>query len=367
MRVGPASPPNPFAVAVADAAAQVGHPRPHDISSGLDVGLGLVDLTIVDGRRQTAADAYLRPVMGRVNLHVVTGAVVRRLLVTGGRCSGVEYEHGGATVIAHASGEVVLAAGVVGSPQLLMLSGIGPKDHLTALGVDTLVDAPGVGANFHDHPMAGVVWSAARPLPPAEFNHSEVLGLVHSPLADASGVPDLQLLSVDIPWLPPTMTGPPHGYNINVSVMAPRSRGSVRLASSDPTVAPLVDPNYFADDHDLAVMIAGLRMAREIGAAPALDVWREHEVLPGPDVQDDAALREYLRAVVGPYWHGVGTCAMGIGDDAVVDAELRVRGVDGLRVADASVMPTIVSANTNATVLAIAEKAAQLLTDGRVM
>lgn len=369
MQVAGASPANPFALAVAEAAAQVGHPRPDDVSGGRDLGLGLVDLNVVAGRRQTVADAYLRPVMGRSNLNVVTGALVCRIIVNQGRCIGVDYQQDGILRTANITegdaktigGEVILTAGCVGTPQLLMLSGIGPADHLRSHDIDVVVESPGVGANFHDHPMAGVVWSASRPLPPAQFQHSEVLGLLHSPLADSSGVPDLQFLSVDVPWVPPTVSAPNPGYNINVALMTPLSRGTVRLASTDPHTSPLVDPAYLTDDHDLAVMVAGLRMARDIGAAQALDPWRGREVLPGPEVTDDNGLREHLRAVVGPYWHGVGTCAMGSGDQAVVDDQLRVHGIAGLRIADASVMPTIVSANTNATVLAIAEKAADML------
>ncbi len=320
----------------------------------------------MEGRRQTVADAYLTPILGRPNLHVLCDTLVLRLVVDHGRCVGVDIESDGrvstvAVTAGTAPGEVVLSAGCTGSPTLLMHSGIGPGDHLAELGIEVVHDAPAVGANLHDHPIAGVTWASTGPLPNSQFQHSEVLGLLRSPLADDSGVPDLQLVALDVPWVPPTVPTPEHGYNINVSLMAPRSRGSVRLASADAHAAPLVDPAYLTDEHDIAVMVAGLRMARQIGAADALTPWRDREVLPGAEVNDDAGLRAHLRGTVNPYWHGVGTCAMGVSAGAVVDPSLRVRGVAGLRVVDASVIPTIPSANTNATVLAIAERAAELL------
>jgi choline dehydrogenase len=255
---------------------------------------------------------------------------------------------------------VVVTAGTIGSAQLLLLSGIGQAEHLREVGVDVVHDLPGVGANLHDHPLAMVTYNARRSVPEIPVNPpGEALGLVRSALAlDA---PDLQFLFISTPIRPPALAGPTVGYTIAFSAMTPRSRGSLRLTSADATVAPLVDPNYLADDHDVATMIDGLRLAREIGSAECLTAWRGEEVPAAPDAGDLAAVHSYLAASLMPYFHYVGTCRMGVDEMAVVDPELRVRGIDGLRVADASVMPSIVSANTNATVLAIAERAAELI------
>jgi choline dehydrogenase len=258
------------------------------------------------------------------------------------------------------TGDVVLAAGAVGSAQLLLQSGIGPQSHLRSVGIDVAADLPGVGGNLFDHPMSGVVYRSARPVPAGQNNHGEALGLIRSPGADT---PDLQVLFVDVPLRAGTLPGPVigEGYTVATSLMLPGSRGSVRLASAEPGTPPLIDPNYYADPRDLEIFAAGLRAAREIGRAAALDPWRGEEVLPGPDVHDDASLRAYLRRNLQTYSHPGGTCRIGTDADAVVDTELRVHGISGLRVADASVMPSPPSANTNATVYAIAERAADLI------
>ncbi|MFF3947589.1 GMC family oxidoreductase [Streptomyces sp. NPDC001902] len=359
LAVAPAREPNPVLEACLEAAAEAGHRRAADISSGLEEGFGWPDLNIVDGRRQSAADAYLTPASGRAGLRVVTGAPVHRVLLDGDRCTGVAYTAGGEEVTARATREVILTAGAIGTPHLLMLSGIGPGRHLRETGVEVVHDLPGVGSGLQDHVMAGLVYSAARPVPAARNNHGEALGLLRStPSADA---PDLQIIFVDVPSHAPALAGPREGYTIRVSLMRPHSRGTVRLASSAPGTAPLIDPDYYADPRDLRTMVAGIRAAREIGRARALDGWRGEEVLPGVDVDDDAAVAAYLRRGLASYFHPVGTCRLGTDEGAVVDEELRVRGIDGLRVADASVMPSIVSGNTNATVYAIAERAAEFV------
>ncbi|MEU4091683.1 GMC family oxidoreductase N-terminal domain-containing protein [Streptomyces sp. NPDC026673] len=361
LAVGPADPPHPVVAALLEAAAQTGHPRAADISGGVEEGFGWSDLNIVDGRRQSAADAYLAPALHRPHLTVVTGALVHRLHIRGERCTGVEYTTATGAFSVGCTGEVVLAAGTIGSAQLLMLSGVGPEEQLRRTGVDVLVDLPGVGANLHDHPIANLVYQAARPVPAGANNHGEAFGLVRSePGLDG---PDLQLLFVDAPGHIPAADVPDmgHGYTIGVSPIRPHSRGSVRLASADPGVPPLVDPNYYGDERDVTAVVRGLVLAREIGRAPALREWCGRESQPGPKATDDSALREYALKTLAAYHHPVGTCRMG--DDAlsVVDATLRVRGVGGLRVADGSVIPSIPSANTNATVYAIAERAAELL------
>ena len=361
LTVGPASPGHPVAAAGMEAAAQAGYPRAADISSGLEEGFGWCDLNIADGRRQSARDAYLAPALSRGNLDVVTGALVHRVRLDGGRCTGVDYSVGTRVYFVRCTGEVVLAAGAVGSAQLLLMSGIGPQPHLRSVGIDVAADLPGVGGNLFDHPMSGLVYRSARPVPEGQNNHGEALGLIRSdPGAD---IPDLQVMFVDVPLRAATLPGPAigEGYTLAVSSMLPGSRGSVRLGAADPGTPPLIDPDYYADPRDLETFTAGLRAAREVGRAAALDAWRGEEVLPGPDVNDESSLRAYLRRNLQTYSHPGGTCRIGTGADAVVDTELRVHGISGLRVADASVMPSPPSANTNATVYAIAERAADLI------
>jgi choline dehydrogenase-like flavoprotein len=357
--VGPADPANhPVMVSCLAAAAEAGHRQATDISGGVELGFGWLDLNIVDGRRQTAADAYLSRVTGSPHLDVVTDALVHRLRIERGRCTGVEYSVGGRPAVASA-GEVVLTAGSIGTAQLLMLSGVGPQDHLRAVGVTPVLDLPGVGANLHDHPITYLVYVARRPVPPGRDNHCEALGLVRGdPALEA---PNLQMVFVDVPLHLPEGEPPTDGYSIGVSVMSPRSRGTVRLADADPGSSPVLDPNYFGDDRDMDTMITGLRLAREIGQASALDDWRNAEVGPGPDITDDEGLRGYVRRTLASYSHPVGTCRMGTDPLAVVDLELRVHGIDGLRIADSSVIPSIPSANTAATVYGIAERAAELI------
>ncbi|GAA5010297.1 GMC family oxidoreductase [Actinopolymorpha pittospori] len=363
VHVAPAHSLHPVTEAFLAAASEVGYPAASDVSGGLDEGFGSNDLNIVDGRRQSAADAYLVPALDRPNLDVVTDALVHRTRLHAGRCTGVEYSVGSEVFVAEARGEVVLTGGTVGSPLVLMRSGIGPRSHLRDVGVDVVVDLPGVGANVQDHPRSTVIYQAAGPMPDRTNSHADALGLIRSdPELDAL---DLQLQLVDIPYfapaLPPPMSADASGYSIALAAMTPRSRGSVRLAGADPGEPPVLDPNYYSDPHDLEVMTAGLRVARRIGTADALEPWRGREVFPGGEVRDDASMREYLRRSLRTYSHQVGTCRMGTDALAVVDTGLRVRGVEGLRVADASVMPTIVSANTNATVYAIAERAVDLI------
>jgi choline dehydrogenase len=291
---------------------------------------------------------------------VLTGTHVQSLMLSGSRCVGVRYGHGGQLLAARADREVIVCAGVIGSPQLLALSGIGPVEELRSLGIEVAVDLPGVGQNFSDHPLGAVVYSAAQPLPEVpQSNHTDILAALRS--SPELSAPDLHILFADVPMAPPGVTGPASGFSLLFSLLTPRSRGSVRVVSADPMVPPSIDPGFLTDERDVAGMLAGLRIAREIGAARALAPWRDKEVLPGPELTSELDLRGFLNRTVTTYFHGVGTCRMGIGLDAVVDTQLRVHGVEALRVVDASVMPSIPGANTNATVLAIAERAAHLI------
>jgi choline dehydrogenase len=259
------------------------------------------------------------------------------------------------------AGEVVLCAGTIGSPHLLMLSGIGPADALRAHGIPVTVDLPGVGENLSDHPLGPVVYAAAQLMPAGVNNHGDALAALRTD--PALPAPDVHIIFADFPFIRPGMQGPRNGYTISFALLGPYSRGSVRLASSDPGIAPLIDPGLLTDQRDMDGMLAALRLAREIGGARAMAKWRQEEVLPGAAVTTADRQCDYLRRSTGTYYHPVGTCRIGTDPAAVTDPQLRVHGIGGLRVADASVMPSIPAANTNATVLAIAERAADLIAD----
>lgn len=360
LAVAPSVSPSPLAVSVLEAAQQAGYARADDVSGGLEEGFGFADLAIVDGHRLSAADAYLTPARERPNLRVVTGALVHRVLLSAGRCVGVEYSVGPELVTVACRREVLLSAGAVGTPQVLLRSGIGPAHHLTAVGVDVALDLPGVGENLHDHATAGVTYATAEPVPDS-VNHSELVGLLRSrPDVD---VPDLQIFLVTLPLNAPTLQAPQYGYSLGAGLMTPHSRGTLRLSSADPSSPPLIDPDYLADPRDRQALEEGLRIARRIGRAPAMAAWPSTEALPGPAIPD-TALGDHLRAGVSTYFHYAGTCRLGTDQLAVVDPELRVHGITGLRIADASIIPAVPTANTNATVLAIAERAAELVRDG---
>jgi choline dehydrogenase len=361
--VGPAVAPHPISVAGLAAALATGYREARDIGGGREEGFGWGDLSIAGGRRVSAADSYLNPVQGRPNLTVLPDALVTRLLFKGERCVGLEYRHGGRLHEVRSGAEIVLTAGAIGSPLLLLRSGIGSAAHLEGLGIPPVVDLPGVGANLHDHPMCGIVYRATAAVPPATNNHGEVQGLIRTEHADAG--PDVQVQFVDVPLHSPALAGPQFGagYTIMVALMLPRSRGTVRLSGSAVDSSPLIDPRYYTDPRDVETMTAGLRLARRIGEAEPLDHWRGDEMLPGPGRWNDPEdLAAYARRNLKSYSHYAGTCAMGTDILSVVGPSLQVRHTLGLSVADASIMPSPVSANTNATVYAIAERAAQLIT-----
>lgn len=360
MRVAPAADGHPLARAFIQAAVQSGYPASDDLNGHDQEGAGWVDLNVAEGVRQSAADGYLRPVTYRRNLTVAAGALATELHVEHGRCTGVSYLRNGQLADAHANAEVIVCAGAIGTPRLLMLSGIGPAARLAALGIQVRADVPEVGENLQDHPMTVVIYQVSRPAPPGPGNNVEAVAALSTGMSGE--LTDVQLFAATLPESPPGLPQPEHGYAIGVAVVAPRSRGTVRLTSAAPEAPPLIDPRLLADDHDVAVMDAGLQMARGIAAMPALAAWGSAEVFPGDLASSQASRRWFLGHVVSTYYHPVGTCRLGSDPGSVVDLELRVRGVDGLRVADSSVMPSIPTANTNATVLAIAERAAALIT-----
>jgi choline dehydrogenase len=346
---------HPVARAFADTLIAAGHPVTADLSGSWQEGVCWADLAITaSGRRAGPATSYLEPAMtGHRNLEVVTGCLATGLLIRHGRCTGVSYIRDGAAGEARADGEVIVCAGAIGSPQLLMLSGIGPAAGLQALGITPVADLP-VGENLQDHPVVRVDCRSAGPLPASKHQHGEVYAALRSPLAGAA--PDLHLF----PILLPAEGHAPPGFSIAAAVMAPDSRGTVRLASADPGAPPLVDPGFLRDGRDLERLQAGLALAR--AAAASLAQLGISETTPGPGTRDIPSVRAWIRQSVSSYWHPAGTCRMGAGQGTVTDPQLRVHGITGLRVADASVMPVIPNAGTHATVLAIAECAASLIT-----
>jgi choline dehydrogenase len=352
---------NPLSQVFLDAAAGAGFPTTDDFNGGTPEGAGWHDLSITGGVRQSLAAAYLHPLRDRTNLTVLTNTRAQRLRFSGTRCVGADVISHGYPRTVWADAEVIVSAGAVDSPRLLMLSGIGAASELEAAGVRVRHDLDGVGRNLHDHPLWGVVYEAAQPIPPGRTNHAEVSLLWRSDAARTG--PDMQLMFIHVPFHPVHLAAPPNSFTFGIATV-PEARGSIRLKDPDPATPPLIDPNYLGAESDVRRMLHGLEVVREIAAGEPFTPWRSREVLPGPDVTDDAALRAALARGVGTYYHPVGTCAMGVGADAVVDPTLRLHGLDGLRVADASVMPQIPAVNTNAATIMIGEKAADLIREG---
>lgn len=351
------------AVALAWALLQLGCPASDDLSGSGQDGVAWADLAIAGGRRVSPADAYLAPAMVRPNLTVSPGCLVTGLQVRDGRCTGVSYLRDGTLAQARIAGEVIVCAGAVGSPHLLLLSGIGPARQLRDLGIGPVADLSGVGHNLQDHPVALACYATPGPLPRSRYNHGEVYAALRSPLAGTC--PDLHLFPILLPAAPAGRQPPSAGYALAASVVAPDSRGTVQLASADPQMAPVINPGFLREGRDLDRLEAGIVLIRQATACLAFfSRVRAAEAHPGSGVTTSAGLRAWIRGTVGSYWHSAGTCRMGpdTDPDAVVDPQLRVRGITGLRVADASVMPVIPNAPLNATVLAIAEKAASLIT-----
>jgi len=363
------------------AAQEQGATANEDFNGPSQDGVGWYQVTQRKGRRWSAAAAYLRPAMSRPNLTVHTDALVTKILIEGGRATGVTYLRQGESQTARANEEVILCGGAVNSPQLLMLSGVGPADHLIEMGIDVVADSPGVGANLSDHPVLPVVWSTPRlrglweksgnagalrwkltHRGPVTSNVAESGGFAHS--EPGLPAPDLQLHVLPAPFRDQGLADPAQrGMSVLVALVDVKSRGRIRLRSADPRHRPAIDPGYLSDGGDARALVAGLKMAREFVTARPMAAICKSELAPGAHVRSDAELLEYVRASVATLYHPVGTCAMG-GESrwgSVVDPELRVRGVPGLRVIDASVMPTVTRGNTNAPTIAIAERAADLI------
>jgi choline dehydrogenase len=353
-----------------------------DLSAGEPGSAGYYRLMQRAGRRWPAADAYLRPAAARRNLTVVTGAQVSRVLVERGRAVGVRCQYGGAQYEARAAAEVVLCGGAVNTPQLLMLSGIGPAGHLRRHGIEVVADAAQVGTGLQDHPLSVVMWYTPRtrgiweeateadidrrrdgPGPMASLG-VEAGGFART--APALPAPDVQFHVVPAPvgdsaQLPPDL----RVVSVLVSALDVESRGRVRLRSADPSAPPTIDPGYLTAESDLAVLAAGIRQAREIASHSPLAGLVAGELAPGEPIEDKDQLRAWIRRTVSTTHHPTSSCAMGGTRGSACDPELRVRGVDRLRVVDASVMPAVPRGNPNAPTIAVAERAADLIRGNR--
>lgn len=317
-----------------------------------DGGAGFYQKTIRAGSRESAATAFLAPALSRPNLTAWPEAHARKLTVSGRRVTGVEVGRGNQLDRVVAARAVVLAAGVIETPKILMVSGIGPADALRRLGVAVVADLPGVGANLHDHPRVPVRWVARQPLAPSSVS----AGLfVFSRSAPPDAPPDLQF------YVGRGLDTPDPYVTLTVALAVPRSRGSVALRSADPADTPLIQPNYFADAADLDALAEGVRLARSIVGTDAYDAIRGDAVDPAGGVRTPEEVRAYIRRTADTIFHPVGTCRMGTGPGAVVDGRLHVHGLEGLCVADASVMPVSVNSQTMAACLLIGDRAAQFL------
>ncbi len=381
---------NPLVKAWLQAGRQAGYPVNLDYNGRVQEGVAPTQANMGGGRRQSTAVSYLRPALQRPNLEVETQAHVERILFEGGRACGVVFEQGGQTRQVRARDEVVMCAGAYNTPQLMMLSGIGPAAHLNDHGIKVLHDAPGVGDNLQDHLMAILEYAAKERteftrnlrLDRLTLNTARALLLRDGPAAQPMSlgmaflrsdarlaIPDIQMIFRPFAkdaheWFPGLRAPFQDRFGFIACHLRPAARGTLRLASADPAVAPRIHNRFLEAAEDLAALRTGIRMLREIAAQPALAEFIGPEVTPGAEVTTDNDIDAFVRETVGTIYHPVGTCRMGTDPDSVVDERLRVRGVQGLRVADASVMPTVVGGNTNACVMMIAEKASDLIAAG---
>jgi choline dehydrogenase len=353
--------PHPASETFIEAAQECGLQHNPDFNGETQLGAGLYHVTQRDGERCSSAAAYINPALERENLTVVTRAHVTEIRFEGTRAVGVTYTRNGTEHTPDATEEVVVSGGAYNSPQLLMLSGVGPADQLDAHGIDVVADLPGVGQNLQDHLFTFVVYERTDDQPPAPTsNIGEAGGYLY--VDESEPAPDLQFHFCPVYYMEHGFANPEGlGYSIGSTQVRPESVGTVELASADPTDDPVIDPQYLTAEPDLEVLREGIKRAREIAQADAFADIRGPEVWPGEDVQTDAEIEAHVRETAHTVYHPAGTCKMGDDEMAVVDAELRVRGVDGLRVADTSVMPKITSGNTNAPAIAIGEKAAALI------
>ena len=348
--------------AMVDAAVQAGHPLNRDHNGADILGVGFNHLTIKDGKRVSTAVAFLRPALERPNLSLITNARVQQLSFDGKRCVGVVYEQGNGFYRAGVRREAILSGGAIESPRVLMLSGVGEAAQLRQHNIRVVHDLSGVGKNLHDHMLVPVIYEGRQAIPAPDDPGLTVLhAQLFAKTDPALDGPDMQPLFFNVPYYTPEQTGPANAFTLCAACVMPTSRGQLRLTGAGVDDRLLLDPNVLATQHDVDVLVASIRQMRQIAAQPALQPWRGREIYPGEDKQTDRQLADYVRSAVVSYHHQVGTCAIGRDPAAVVDHELKVHGLKGVRVVDASIMPMVTSGNTNAPVIMIAEKAADMI------
>jgi choline dehydrogenase len=360
--------PTPISQRFVDAAVALGYDHNPDFNGVQQEGVGLFQFTAKDGKRHSTAAAFLLPILQRSNLTITTGALATRLLFEGTRTIGVEYLHEGTLYQVRGNQEVIVSAGVFDSPKLLLLSGIGNADRLQALGLSVVADLPGVGQNLQDHPVVPLPYESTQDLQTATTSNGIAeAGLFLHSKENQEVAPDLELIFGSILWAPPGYSNSGLGFTGLVALTHPQSVGSVNLRSLDPKEPPMIRLNYLQSQSDVQKLVDAVKLMRQLFQASDFDPFRGREVAPGADVMSDEALEAYIRETCGTVFHPIGTCKMGTDPMAVVDSELRVYGVEGLRVVDASIMPTIITGHTNAPTIMIGEKAADLIkATGRV-
>lgn len=383
---------NPLMDIFCEAGSQAGYPLNDDFNGASQEGFGRYDFTIRKGKRWSTSWAFLRPALGRPNLTVLTEAETSRIVIENGRAVGVEYVKGGAKATAYADRDVILSAGVVNTPKALLLSGIGPAGELKQAGVTPLHDLPGVGKNLQDHVDCVMSWECREPITLfGDLRADKLIPAVAQGMLFGEGItttfpyeagafirssdnldaPDIQLhfmpalektanLHFPNPFRKQRVEAN-HGFTLRVGPVNPSSRGEITLRSANPADTPKIQANYLQSDFDIQTMISGIRLTRDVIAQKAFDKYRGNELAPGPEADTDAELTKWLRATAMTTFHPVGTAKMGNDPMAVVDAKLKVRGIEGLRVADASIMPVISSGNTNAPSIMIGEKCAEFI------
>ncbi len=375
-----------FMAAVSDVC---GVPILDDFNAANQNCASVLQMSCADGVRSGTGEGYVQPSLQRPNFRLEMRALVQRVVIEGGRAVGVEYHQNGERTLAKANREVILSGGAIGSPQILMLSGVGPADHLREHGIDVELDLPGVGQNLHDHLLVPLIFRSRTSLHRGTAAHFfggmikeymfgnswfgrtvfEACAFIKS--HPEARIPDLQLHTLPWGYPAPNSDGPGrpyvdpgHCFSILPTLLYPKSRGDVRLSSADPADAPLIDPAYLSAPEDLAFFFRAMRIVREICAHSVMAEHLAEELEPGADRVGDAVLADEIRLRAGTVYHPVGTCKMGVDDMAVVDPRLRVRGIEGLRVADASIMPEVTGSNTNAPSMMIGERAAALIQNG---
>jgi choline dehydrogenase len=370
---------NPLTKIFVETAVASGIPANEDFNGARQEGAGLFQVTLKNGKRWSAAAAFLKPALSRSNLTVNTGAQVLQILFDQQRAAGIAYLHEGRQEQVRADREIILCGGTINSPQTLLLSGIGPADHLRHLDIPVVADLPGVGRNLQDHSLIGVEFECSQPISLHKAdnlkNFFQFLAFKKGPLtstvAEAGvflktrsdlAVPDIELVFAPVFYMDNGFANPDlHGFSVGIALQHPKSRGKIHLRSKDPFAAPLIDPNYYSSESDMAVAVEGVKLGRELLHARSFAEFRGKEWWPGPSARTDEELANHIRTTSETIYHPVGTCRIGTDGMAVVDEQLRVHGVAGLRVVDASVIPIQTTGHTHAPVLAIAERAADLL------